>query len=180
MQLGFEQRKDVAIEALEAARNVSRFAEQRGHVRRNAAVVVGRRPVGLELSLGVIDQAGVAAELQAARPHLQLDGEIQLALQPGFDDHLPAILQGMGQPALLGRQHLRFPEPNGVVTRQTEGFLGHDPVMTAPANGRNGFESAFEGVHRYADLVLGAKPGFGGRPRAVPRRCAFCRPLRRG
>jgi len=38
LQFRFEQRKDVAIEALEADRDVSRFAEQRGHVRRNAAV----------------------------------------------------------------------------------------------------------------------------------------------
>src|ERR1035438_2661987 len=106
LQFRFEQRKDVAIEALEAARNVRRFAEQRGYVRRYAAAVVGRRPVGPELSLAVIDQAGVAAELQVARPHLQLDGEIQRALQPGFDDHLSAILQGTGQPLLLCRQHL--------------------------------------------------------------------------
>src|ERR1035438_1673735 len=34
LQFRFEQRKDVAIEALEAARNVRRFAEQRCYVRR--------------------------------------------------------------------------------------------------------------------------------------------------
>ena len=81
---------------LEVVRYVRLRAEQSSHVCWQAAAVFGLRPVGQKLPFAIVDQAGIAAEPETVRSHLQLDGEVQFALQPGLDDPLPAIAPAIG------------------------------------------------------------------------------------
>ena len=79
----------------------------------------------------------------------------------------------MSQPLPLCRQHLRFPQPDSIVSRQTVGFFDDHPMMTAATNGGNGPECIFKGVHRHAGLLLGAKPGLSRRSAGLALRFCF-------
>ena len=82
----------------------------------------------------------------------------------------------MSQPLPLCRQQLRFPQPDSIVSGQTEGFFHDHPMMAAATDGGNGPERVFNSVHRHADLLLGAKPGFSRRSARLALR--FCSPGR--
>jgi hypothetical protein len=69
-----------AVELVEPIRDIARPAEE--------CHLCGRRRAAFGAAVGlkrpaVVDQTGVAAQVQTARLHFQLDGEIQLALEPG-------------------------------------------------------------------------------------------------
>ena len=85
--------------------------KKRRHSRRNPAVVVWSRPVGLKLAFAIVDQPGIATQFETALAHFQLHREIQRALKPRFDDNLPASKECVSHPAPLGIQPYRKPGP---------------------------------------------------------------------
>src|SRR5882672_7160478 len=120
--------------------------------------MIWRGPVRLKLALVIVDQTGVATQVESARRHFQLHGKINFALQPRFDDELLSILQGVRDPASLRIQELRFPQTNRVMARETECLLGDDLVMTSSTNRCYGGECVTERIHRDADFGLSAEP----------------------
>jgi hypothetical protein len=67
-------------------------------------------------------------------------------------DDLPTAVQGLIQPAPLGIQQLRLPQPQRVVSRETEGLLHNDAVVPALTNRRDGGERVVQCVHGDAHL----------------------------
>ena len=143
---------------MQSCDEISGRGKQRRDGGGNLAGVIRCSRVRLKLSLAIIEQSGVAAELQSAVRHLQLRREIHLAFEPRLDDQRPAFLERAGHPASMRLDQLWLPETDGVAPGDPERFLHHDLMLTACANRRDDFERVIQFRHRDAHFILSAKP----------------------
>ena len=90
--------------------------------------------------------------------------------EPGFNDQLAFITQGVCQPAALILQQLWLEEPHGITTSEADGFFGDNLVMTAGADGGNGRQRLIERTDGNPGFAFGAKPIGVGRVVLLPRR----------
>src|ERR1035437_7478576 len=98
-QFRSQPRKNFGVKTQQASGSVRRPGKQRDDARRNPLVMVRLGEVALKLSLRVVEQNREAAQLQTLRGHFELNGKIQFAFQPRFDDELMFSLKRIGQPA---------------------------------------------------------------------------------
>ena len=116
--------------------------------------------VRLKLAARVVEQTGVAAQLQAVRRHFELDGKIPFALQPRLDDQLAILGEFIFQPAQLRRQHFRLEQAQRVAAGHAKGFFRDDFVVSARTDFRNRGQRCRHRIYGDADFIFGAKPVF--------------------
>lgn len=143
---GGDEACEAVLEGLGEGGGAGRVAEEIRDAGGRARGAIGSGGIGDELAARVGDESGVAEDVEAVGATFQLDGEVEHAFEPGFDDEGGAGGEAVADPAELGVEQIGFPEAEGVGAGEAEGFLDDDAVVAAGADAADGVEDGLEGV----------------------------------